>query len=477
MAPLPSLAGERGFVTRFAHTDVAFAVLLWALYCWLRQRPLRAALLVGLAFNLHGSYALHVAALLACDAWLRPGDWNRRKLWLGALAGGVVALPTLVWVLLAAEPMSSEWLRLVRLRSSHHSFPLHFAPETYGRYLTVLALGALSLRQGLENDRQRRLARVVLGLVPLLVAGVLFSECWPVKAVIQAQAFRSTRLLTCVVLLFAARLLIAVWSAGGSGRLAVVLLGVGLLLPGYDWLLPAALLLLLLLEPARLSMRSLSVVFALAGAVHWGRYAIPETLWTRTTASYLELATDPLWVGWVLVLVLARAAQAASRRTQVWLAPSLLAFLVCLSIPAFYARLRHDVHDDPWVRLQLWARTHTTPGSTFLTPPYLAGFRVFSERPVVGEWKDGTMQYFSSAFNLEWYARMQALGGGDERFERLSPEELRTLAARYGARYLVVPARRELPFRRLRRAEGYAVYEPALDAGPGSSEGGARQAP
>lgn len=478
MAPLPSLAAERGFVTRFAHTDVAFAVLLWALYCWLRQRPLRAALLVGLAFNLHGSYALHVALLLAGDVLLRPRDWDRRKLLRSALAGLVVALPTLIWALSSAEPMSNEWLRLVRLRSAHHSFPLHFAPETWGRYLAVLALGALSLRHGIENAQQQRLARLLLGLLPLLAAGVLFAECWPVKAVIQAQTFRSTRLLTCVVLLCAARLLVLAWRAGGPERLAVVLLGLGLVLPGYDWLLPAALLLFLLCERARLSARLLAIVLALAGAVRWGGYALPDTLWTRTTASYLEIATDPLFTSWVLVLVLIRAAQAvARRRTQVLLGLGIVSFLVGVSIPAFYARLTRDLHDDAWVRLQLWARANTTPTSSFLTPPYLAGFRVFSERPVVGEWKDGTMQYFSEAFNREWYARMQALGGGDERFDRLSAEELRALAQRYGARYLVVPARRVLPFQRLRRAEGYAVYEPAVEAAPGSSESGAAQAP
>lgn len=476
MAPLPSLAAERGFVTRFAHTDVAFAVLLWALYCWLRQRPMRAALLLGLAFNLHASYALHVLALLACDVLLRPRDWPRRTLFVSALLALAVALPTLAWAALAAEPMSGEWLRLVRLRSTHHSFPLHFALDTYGRYLSVLALGALSLRHGIENASQQRLARALLGLVPLLVIGLVFSEWWPVKAVIQAQFFRSTRLLTCVVLLFAARWLVLTWRAGGAARCALPLAGVGLLLPGYDWLLPAALLLFLLLEPPRLSLRVLWIVLALAGASRWGGYTIPATLWTRTTASYLELATDGLVVGWLLVLVLARAARAASGRVQWAVVVGLYVFLGCVSIPAFYTRLTRDGHDDAWVRLQLWARANTPQASTFLTPPYLAGFRVFSERAVVGEWKDGTMQYFNAAFSLEWYARMQALGGGDERFERLSADELRGLAQRYGARYLVVPARHELPFRRLRRAEGYAVYEPAAEADPASARGSA-QAP
>ena len=51
-----------------------------------------------------------------------------------------------------------------------------------------------------------------------------------------------------------------------------------------------------------------------------------------------------------------------------------------------------------WREVQDWVRLNTPKDAIFVTPPQEAGFRVFSERTVVGEWKDGTQQYFDEKF-------------------------------------------------------------------------------
>ena len=129
--------------------------------------------------------------------------------------------------------------------------------------------------------------------------------------------------------------------------------------------------------------------------------------------------------------------------------------------PTRTARARWEA--GGWREAQDWARRSTPKDAVFLTPPREAGFRVFSERTVVGEWKDGTQQYFDDGFVREWGDRMQALRG--DAYASLSDRELLDLAARYGASYIVLPAR---PIRRglvpAYRAKGYAVYR-ALHSG------------
>ena len=65
---------------------------------------------------------------------------------------------------------------------------------------------------------------------------------------------------------------------------------------------------------------------------------------------------------------------------------------------------------------------------------------------IVGEWKDGTQQYFDDAFALEWSGRMQALG--PDGYAKLSDEVLISIARRYQAGYVVLPARRNRPLLR-----------------------------
>jgi hypothetical protein len=129
------------------------------------------------------------------------------------------------------------------------------------------------------------------------------------------------------------------------------------------------------------------------------------------------------------------------------------------------AWLRFDVFEHfsrrweagAWRRVQVWARENTPRDAVFLTPPEQTGFRVFSERTIVGEWKDGTQQYFDEGFAREWDARMGELD--PQRFPGLPSPRILELARRYGASYVVLPrppGRRDLAL--VFRTPGFDVY-------------------
>jgi hypothetical protein len=82
---------------------------------------------------------------------------------------------------------------------------------------------------------------------------------------------------------------------------------------------------------------------------------------------------------------------------------------------------------------------------------------------VVAASPNSTQQYFDDAFVREWGDRMQALRG--DAYASLPDRALLDLAARYGASYIVLPARPIRPgLVPVYRAKGYAVYR-ALRAG------------
>lgn len=113
--------------------------------------------------------------------------------------------------------------------------------------------------------------------------------------------------------------------------------------------------------------------------------------------------------------------------------------------------------ESSWREVQLWARDNTQKSDVFITPPYLTGFRIFSERPIVGEWKDGTQQYFDSEYGPVWWERINDLGR-DKEFDKLDLEKLVLLADKYKARYVVVPASKELDLEMVHKNSGYRIY-------------------
>ena len=95
----------------------------------------------------------------------------------------------------------------------------------------------------------------------------------------------------------------------------------------------------------------------------------------------------------------------------------------------------------------------------FVTPPYLAGWRVGSHRPTFGELRDGGLMFYSGQAALAWEARMRLLGmdtmrawwwevepGTDDREHTALREAYRAaftrnaekIIARAGADYLVI---------------------------------------
>jgi hypothetical protein len=137
---------------------------------------------------------------------------------------------------------------------------------------------------------------------------------------------------------------------------------------------------------------------------------------------------------------------------------------------------RSDPETLAWVDVQRWAKENTPADAIFLTPPQTAkgGFRVFSERPVVCEWRDGTQLYFSGDFDEQWWKRLNAVGdlmldtAGRHIVSRRSLDDLpdgrlMELARDFGAKYIVLPKDAKKNGRELSKVfenARWAVYRP-----------------
>jgi hypothetical protein len=110
------------------------------------------------------------------------------------------------------------------------------------------------------------------------------------------------------------------------------------------------------------------------------------------TARAAPLASARFATGAVAAALLLVAAIAGGRfatRSYPWLAPS---------------------GEPAWRAAQQWAREQTAPGSLFVTPPHLAGWRIGAHRPTYGELNDGGLLFYAGGEAIGWAGRMAELG-------------------------------------------------------------------
>lgn len=459
-----ALGAEYMYWTRLTHAHVATALLAWALWLYLRGRVRSAFLAIGLVANLHALYAAHLAALLGLSTLLRLRELGlRRVLETGALCLAAAA-PVLAWTVAVHEPLDPArrglWLTILRVRSALHTFPFSIPPAVFGSYLLLVALGWLAVSR-LPRDGPRRVIRhVALGAALLCLAALAFSELWPVPVVLRAQLLRSTRWLTFLGLPYLARFGQLTWARGGLSRAGTVAAAAALF-SGQNVLLAVALVLVLFDGCWRVRGVLLACAALLLAALS-GALAVPRHFGLPLIGDMLSSAAKNPFLLWAAALgLLLRAARFSPTPLARRAVPfGVVAAVVLGLLPWEHERVLADLARNPWTQMQLWARDHTPRDALFLTPPYREGFRAFSERAIVGEWKDGTQQFFSSAFAFEWWRRMRVLKGRYEVYDELSPEAMLVLARDFQADYVVVRAPTSLAAPQAYRSESFAVYGP-----------------
>jgi endo-1,4-beta-xylanase len=488
-----ALAGEDLYSGAFTHTWAVFPLAIVAMLFFYRGWALVACALVGALFNLHALIAAYLAIMFIACAACERGNW---KLILYVAALFLPAFPTLHAMFLHRQVFDAQWIQLTRLRSADHSFPSTWwqgGTPDLPRFTLLLAMGALSLgfktsslptpgqsgtprRPGSSANHKTLLLTAAVGL--MFFAGYVFADLYPVPIILRAQLFRSSLLL--LVILFC-HIAYGISCGLRLGRLekfnaiaALLCLSIPPLLP----LLPYVVLLgaLTALYSGRLAWPAATAVGAallLCAIARWRiHFQIPGvdfSWWTWTAPAGGALA----WLALTAVL--------ATLATARWLKgiPARIAtvlLLIALPVVAFFAYHAQTtaLRADPWMQAQLWARDHTDPAALFLTPPAYGGFRIGSQRAVVGEWRDGTQLYFSAAFAPIWWKRMTALepdlirdSGGStllahgRRLELLSDAELLDLCGQFKADYIVVTLTSEpRGLKEVYANAQWAIYEP-----------------
>ena len=192
-----SLGGSASIIRDPTPGPFAIGICLFGLASFLRGFYVRAFAIIGLAANVHASYAIFTAAL--CAPYL---TWRIREIgWhtlLKAVAASLAAASPLFLLISLSPglpgdvPSFSDWFSVVSVRSAGHVLPLSWPLATYLRFVPTLFLLPLVCAGVKKKEVRLKLYSVVIGFGLLCLGGFVFTELLPVRQVIQLTAFRSS---------------------------------------------------------------------------------------------------------------------------------------------------------------------------------------------------------------------------------------------------------------------------------------------
>lgn len=433
----PILGGIEVFEPYFSYRTAAIPFLLISVYFILRKRYIISAFILALSFNLHPISAVPVFIFLISMLFFDLSA--RRKIFIAIFVSIVLSLPIIIWKFCAPGQtipflMGSDWMRALKIRSSHHFFPLF---SGYGiESITVFFTGIiLLLTCKYRNDAGKKTYFFSMLAIFLCVLNFFIMQIIPVSILIHLQLYRSGLFLFLFTMFFLADYILDMNSSFSFFKKTIAT--VIIILVAGNCFLPVLIFLM--------------AIFLFMGSSNGEKiYRIAG------------LSAKIILVAAIIMILF----------NNRW------AFLNPFDNKDRRLFKKVDLPGgkdySSWIDVQLWAKANTSKEDLFITPVYLKGFRFYSERGIVGNWKDGTLAIYDPVFAKDWLERMENfkfLGrikeygyhqipvGSKEDFLSLQETDILKIAKKYGAKYIIMEKERDLNFREKYSNDSFRVYE------------------
>lgn len=117
-------------------------------------------------------------------------------------------------------------------------------------------------------------------------------------------------------------------------------------------------------------------------------------------------------------------------------------------------KIQFPKETNDWINLQLWAKENTKKTDIFIVPPNQTGFRIFSERSIVADIKDGAVVMYSSTYAKDWFSRIDDTNS----YQNFREDNFLKLKQIYDFNFIVVPNSQKLNFENLFENSEFIIY-------------------
>lgn len=402
--PKPSLGFEILY-NEFVQSGVVLPLLLFAILFFLKNRYLLLFIFLGISFHIHPPMTIFIIASIFLYFLYKKELKNNIIM---SIVIFLIAFPVILPTILFAQGKGGYdalWLQLTRMRSPHHSFPLSWLQSVWMPFFIFLGF-LLFVKKFLKvekyNSSLKKVYFLLLSLIIVMVTGFLFSEVVSIPKVIVSVPFHISSIFAVLASLPIVYFIYEYMTSKVRWKKVF----------GY------ALFIMFFFNNFDLQIHRSQIViipiFLLASVIIYNVFASRDEVKKYSTSLY------------IFILVL----------TIFWL-------------PMMFKKnvLRTDEYKTNWIDIQKWAKENTETNAMFITPIYLQGFRVHSERSIIADWKDGSGGYLSPQFLQEWWKRMEDFGldrnNYDNSYQKnvyanLDHEKVRSLKKKYNAQYLII---------------------------------------
>ena len=217
-----TLGGNDVVYTMFVGEMLAWGLALHGLHYWLKQRDMKAAVLLGVAAWFQLLVGLLLAGVLLIErVWDRASAgsaaWHRKNDFLALGVFLLAAMPAILPVAIQqfdalAVDGDLVFYILAPFRNPFHHMLSSFGQKAIARFVVMLAAGvaaALYLhRRSRLNDGTKLLRFTTIAIV-LCAITAIFTEIWPLLIVAKFQAYKLTVVVKLLLLIVIARVLVA----------------------------------------------------------------------------------------------------------------------------------------------------------------------------------------------------------------------------------------------------------------------------
>ncbi|MHA2251901.1 MAG: DUF6798 domain-containing protein [Candidatus Kariarchaeaceae archaeon] len=366
---------------------IASPLIMAAFYYALQQKHYRSFVILGVAFNLHPISASHSAFIIGFNLLIIAVK-SRSRYHLITLSKAVFlfilfASPLLIVILLRIKSNESSslsfiadksWLKIMHYRNPHMAFPSEFSLFVYLSVVVYVIIIWIS-KNNLDSKYLDQIMNWIYGIFILFLLNILIADVFPVEILIQLQFARSLKFLSLFTMIFLVSSLLKIDSFNQLRNDEIFFLVAFCLMVFSSYFLPTLLISTIIFLITRNN-------FSTDFEFNWSNFHKQKRL--LLVSSIIVIAITPH-----------------------------LIFKITSGKPPLLDINTRDSNENPWVDIQLWVKENTPKSSIIITPPHVDGFRVHSERSIIGEWKDGTLSFFNSTYASEWWQRMIDLGYND----------------------------------------------------------------
>lgn len=465
---------------------------LFAIYLFLKERYRIACLLTGLMFYIQGVEAFSVSAMFLFYFLVRIKHLPKRQILQSSFLLLLPVLPT-AWKLLSSgfleipsQEVLHQWLAIIHFRSFWHIFPFSWGPGDYFKYSGWFLWAFIVLKYSHPSEKHDSIIIFCKAIALLCLIGTIFVEIIPIPIIIKMMPWRSTMFFVLFLLIYISRYLVnfpkenLILKLLVAGTLAAVFFS-------FQKLIVCFALLHLAFETR--NKKYLPYLFATGGIGGIFAFTVGSLLHLEGNTfllnkifSFVNLDLKNIIFFYLLFgfLVYFLHLQISERikfsKRQISL---VIIFLISLTLIKII--LPKNIHEQDfkrdWIKAQIWAKENTSRESVFITPPYLEGFRIHSQRGVVVENKDGGVGVFDIKFAFKWWQRMNDLGYKNlavtildftpeckRNYNNLDEKELIWLGNKYGANYIVTEKPRELNLKLVYQNDHFKAYSVNVNA-------------